>query len=345
MARVECLDQVLSKRGMATMTDVWHRFPGYRTVQGKPRAGENRSWAPAARPARPRLAFAPGVPARADAGRYQRRRRPPGDPFANKRSLYFREVYAEEGEPFLAGIQDLLCHPALIDAARAVFGAEVVVPWYVYANVFLPGQELSVHTDVPEFRGLTRHQAPLWLLVVMHHSGLFEPWSVPIATAVLYVAGCAGGDLTYFADGSDGGTRVHPEPNTAVLFDADTIFHGVDRVSGDDAPLAELSADACLLRDGRRSWVLRSRRGADAASLGSYASEELRYSVSWKALCFADGRDHERWLQHADDLDPGEVISRLAGELVERGKLAEGTEVTARELAELFIEEFVPFPA
>ena len=54
----------------------------------------------------------------------------------------------------------------------------------VYANVVLPGQELSVHTDVPEFRGANRKHEPEWLLVVMPLSGLFERWRMPIATGV-----------------------------------------------------------------------------------------------------------------------------------------------------------------
>jgi len=55
-----------------------------------------------------------------------------------------------------------------------------------YANVLLPGQELAVHTDVPEFRGASRKTLPQWLLVAMHHSQLFERWRVPIATGVTW---------------------------------------------------------------------------------------------------------------------------------------------------------------
>ena len=39
-----------------------------------------------------------------------------------------------------------------------------------------------MHTDVPEFRGANRKLVPQWLLVVMHHSGLFEDYRMPIAT-------------------------------------------------------------------------------------------------------------------------------------------------------------------
>ena len=43
-----------------------------------------------------------------------------------------------------------------------------------------------MHTDVPEFRGANRKRYPQWLIVVMHHSGLFDRWRMPIATGVAY---------------------------------------------------------------------------------------------------------------------------------------------------------------
>lgn len=60
----------------------------------------------------------------------------------------------------------------------------IIEPSIAYANVMLPGQELAVHTDVPEFRGFDRKVVPQWLLVVMHHSGLFDRWRLPIATGI-----------------------------------------------------------------------------------------------------------------------------------------------------------------
>ena len=73
-------------------------------------------------------------------------------------------------------------HADLVEVGDIADGKPIVVPNIVYANVVLPGQELSVHTDVPEFRGANRKHEPEWLLVVMHLSGLFEPWRMPIAT-------------------------------------------------------------------------------------------------------------------------------------------------------------------
>ena len=81
----------------------------------------------------------------------------------------------------------------LQDLARKVSGRSEIVPAIVYANLLIPGQELAVHTDVPEFRGANRKVLPQWLLVVMLHSGLFDAWRIPIATCVSWFGSAAGG--------------------------------------------------------------------------------------------------------------------------------------------------------
>jgi hypothetical protein len=178
----------------------------------------------------------------------------------------------------------------------------------------------------------------------MHHSGLFERWRLRTATAVVYATDCEGGDLRYY-DG-DEPVPFRPHANSGVVFDADTIFHAVERVAGDDGPLAEVAVGARILREGRRSWVLRSRHGADATSLCSYSSDELRYSVSWKAYCFRDQEDHQVWLDGSDELDIATVIPRLREELVSRGVLTGPEDApTEGELGLLLIDEFVPFPS
>ena len=73
-------------------------------------------------------------------------------------------------------------------------GRPVVEPQIAYANLMVPGQELAVHTDVPEFRGVSRKTHPQWLCVAMHHSGLFDDWRMPIATGVAWFHDCDGGD-------------------------------------------------------------------------------------------------------------------------------------------------------
>ena len=259
------------------------------------------------------------------------------------RTNYFRETYAYGDEVFAPGIEAFRDHEALLDAARRLHGRDVVVPAIVYANLLLPGQELAVHTDVPEFRGANRKIFPQWLLVVMHHSGLFDAWRMPIATGISYFGGGRGGELAYYPDGAGGPAATYaPRHDTAVVLDTDSVFHGVDRVLGDDAVLARFRPGMRLHHDGDGRWSVRD--GDDV--LATFATDELRYSVSWKAYCFVDGAERDAWATHADDLTLDHVVDRLVDDLCERGRLGDPADRPAdAELGKLLIDEHVRFPA
>ena len=99
------------------------------------------------------------------------------------RTSYFREEYAYGRDERIDGIGRVPVPRAVRRGGpRRSTAATVVEPAIVYANLMVPGQELAVHTDVPEFRGANRKVVPQWLLVVMHHSGLFDEYRMPIAT-------------------------------------------------------------------------------------------------------------------------------------------------------------------
>jgi hypothetical protein len=126
------------------------------------------------------------------------------------RTNYFRETYAYDGEPAIDGIEPFLHHEGLVEAARKIHDRPVVRPAIAFANFLLPGQELAVHTDVPEFRGVNRTRNPQWLLVAMHHSGLFEDWRMPIATGVSWFGRPRGGEFAFYPDGPEAPARALP---------------------------------------------------------------------------------------------------------------------------------------
>jgi hypothetical protein len=257
------------------------------------------------------------------------------------RTNYFRATYAYE-QPEIPGIEPFLHFEGFVDAARALHGRPLVVPNIVYANLLLPGQELAVHTDVPEFRGANRKRYPQWLMVVMLHSGLFDRWRMPIATGVAYFGSCRGGEFAFYPDGPHGPAQELPvKHNTAVLLDTDSVFHGVDRVE-ETIPLPAVRPGAELRFDAEtRRWQLRSESGDP---LGSYAFDDLRFSVSWKAYCYEDERERRRVEQHEDDLELGRILDTLERDLRDRGELA-GARPSDYEFAMLLIERYIRFPA
>jgi hypothetical protein len=261
------------------------------------------------------------------------------------RTNYFREEYAYGLRGVIDGIDAFLHHEAFVEAARTLFDRPVVEPAIVFANLMVPGQELAVHTDVPEFRGCNRKVMPQWLLVAMHHSGLFDAWRMPIATGVSWYHDCpTGGEFAYWPDGANAEPKAHTvRRDTALVLDADSVFHGVDRVASTDTGMAPLKPGMALEFAGGGEWVI---RGDDGNDIVRYRWEELRFSVSWKAYCFADAAEQAAWREHANDLTLNTVIDTFVVDLKDRGRLADDGPIrVGPELGQLIIDEYIKFPS
>ena len=256
------------------------------------------------------------------------------------RTNYFRETYAYGDDIRLPGIEPFHRHPALVEAARDIHGRPLIRPAITYANVLVPGQELAVHTDVPEFRGMSRLSDPQWLLVAMHHSRLFDRWRMPIATAVAYFDGCRGGEFVFYPEGREGPPRtMAARHNTAVVLDTDSTFHGVDRVAEGATPIPALRPGMHLTFEGDGRW----RVGAGDEALARYRWGEIRFSVSWKAYCYADEAEERAVREHRDDLTRAQAVALLVEDLRARGRLRDAPG-DRRELALLIIDEYIRFP-
>lgn len=256
------------------------------------------------------------------------------------RTNYFRETYAYGARPAIAGIEPFLFHEGFVEAARVLHGRPVIEPAIVFANLLVPGQELAVHTDVPEFRGVNRKRHPQWLIVAMRHSGLFESWRMPIATGVAWFHDCRGGEFAFYPDGAERPPRAHSvRYNTALLLDTDSVFHGVDRVAEAGGPIAPLRPGMRLCFAGDRRWEVRDGERVVAR----YRWEDLRFSVSWKAYCFADQAERDAWAAHGDDLAVDVVVERMLADMRSRGVV--GTEAPGgQELVDLIIDTYVHYP-
>jgi hypothetical protein len=283
--------------------------------------------------------YASGLPQRIDAIRNHLRRNPAlPTSEAAARTNYFRETYAYGDAINLAGIEPFLRHGAFAESARVIHGRDVIEPSIVFANLYLPGQELAIHTDVPEFRGANRTVTPQWLVVAMHHSGLFERWRMPIATAIAFFGPGESGALITYPDGPDGERLdIAPTHNTAVVLDTDSVFHGVDRVGGDVA--ATLAARPGMRLHPGDPWVLRD---GDAV-VAEVDPDAIRFSVSWKAYCFEDGAERDRWRAHEDDLSLDQILDVIETDLRGRSVLT-GARPAPEEFAITIIDTYTRFP-
>ena len=235
----------------------------------------------------------------------------------------------------------------LIAAARGIHGRPLVVPTIAYGNIMVPGHEIPLHVDVPEFRGADRRAIPQWLLIVMGQSGLFEDWRLPIATAVSWFHDREfGGEFVLLADGPQGSASTIPVRfNSAIVTDTDSVFHGVERLAGPTgsiAPLSELPIrpGMRLYREADGTWRARGGNAPDV----SYRWEELRLSISWKAYCFRDESEYQHWAQHQDGLTLETILQSFVHDLRRRDLM--GSDVPSdTKFARLLVDTYVRFPS
>ncbi len=259
-----------------------------------------------------------------------------------RRTGYFRSTLMHADRVVVPGFEALNTLPALYEAARQVHSRPVVRPAILYLNLLVPGQELAVHIDVPEFMGAERSITPQWLLVVMRASGLFEDLRVPITTAITYFGDAPGGALRYYPDGPDeGAQRFVATDNTAMVLDTDSTYHGVERVGSPDAPApTEIVTGAALHHDGD-AWAMTAPNGD---LLNTYATDDVRISISWKAYCFEDEAAAQTFESNRGTLTIAEIERRLFADLRDRGLLRDDESPSLNDIVDLLIDTYQHFP-
>ena len=74
-----------------------------------------------------------------------------------------------------------------------------------------------------------------------------------------------------------------------------------------------------------------------------YRWQDLRFSISWKAYCFADEEERRAWKLHSHDLDVATVVDRLVDDLRARGRI--DARPSDDDLVDVIIDEYIHFPA
>jgi hypothetical protein len=218
--------------------------------------------------------------------------------------------------PLVEHVEPLLYNERFVEAAKTVLGGSVVRPQIVYANLTAPMPQNQKHTDVPAFRGVDRTAYPAWVVNAMQASGLFDRWRVRLATAVAwYYEGDEGG-FSYWPDGADGqAVTIDPPPNTAMVGDNDVMFHRVEAVGpGGEGTIVPIDSQLCFDRRAERWEIVKGDR-----TFGTFAPDDIRVSVSWKAQVFADAEEARVYDEHMDDIAFEQVVSAWGADLAERG--------------------------
>ncbi|MEZ5244520.1 MAG: hypothetical protein R2707_05425 [Acidimicrobiales bacterium] len=222
----------------------------------------------------------------------------------------WRGDWAIGGEARIDGADELLHSTVFIEAARQLFDAEVVRPEQLFVNLTGPrGGDSFSHTDIPEFVGIDRSNAPGWFLSAMGVSGQFEDVRKNIATAVCWFHRGDRGYFRYWPDGRDAPSVRHEDMwNTGVMGDNDFMHHQVEKVGQPDAvPVQGLSIDSLLDHDGT-DWVVTD----EGAELGRLDDLNVRLSLSWKAKVYADGASADAAQAGVGGIGLADALDRLA---------------------------------
>lgn len=230
---------------------------------------------------------------------------------------FFRTLWASNGIAIDDETESLLNHDGFIRAARDLYGAQVVRPSNLIVNVMGPMRDGGTHVDTPTFRGLEGGVAPLWLLVIMGMSGLFEPFAVRVASGLSWFYDRSDGEFEYWPNGIDAPSEMETGPygNVALMADNDFMYHRVRPIGDADAFDREvaLSLESTIAFTGSQ-WEIDD----GASTQATLDRDEVRVSLLWKAITFADERAAIIHDDHEDDLDLDTVVSIFAADLARR---------------------------
>jgi hypothetical protein len=246
-----------------------------------------------------------------------------GEAAGKDRPMFIAPVFRGDwayDTPTVEGVSELFEHPEFVAAGQHMFGSELVRPFSLYCNLTwqLPFDQGSGHTDIPEFRGISRTDYPTWVLSMMGGSRLFEEERVNIVTVVAWFYQGKDGGFTYWPEGPGAPPKVHEGTtfNTAIAGDNDRMYHRV-RPTGnpDQGLLGGMTLDTRLARLDSGEWGI-----DDSGEIRTrFPFEDLRISISWKARVFKDDADEARYLDHSNDIAIDEVFDRFYGDLAGQG--------------------------
>lgn len=244
------------------------------------------------------------------------------NPANNDTPGWFRNFWALGSKVIFDGAEAVFHNPFFIEAAKQSFQAEIIQPLAMMTNLNVPAPEAPMHLDLPFFRGAHQREVPNWILAPMGYSGLFQPWAIPVASAISWFYPGTGGDFEYWPEGLDSPRQTFSSPcvNRAVIADNEYMYHRVGQMGDGRDYLAEgLSSDCLLhleggsLKTGR--WAI--RQGDQL--IRDYAAGQIRISVLWKAYCFRNQFEADAFADPAHNLTPTMIVDIFCRDLQQRG--------------------------
>jgi hypothetical protein len=235
----------------------------------------------------------------------------------NVRVPFFRGVWNPEDAT--DDQRTLLFNEKFIAGSKLCFSEfEVVEPEAVIINLMAPiKREERAHFDLPYYRGLARNQAPVWFLMAMGRSELFERWHINVSSALAWLYRGPGGGLVYWPDGPDRQPQAIRPPidNRVLISDNQRMYHMVQSFGVPEGDPFPARGRDVMLSAADGGWAMVE----DGQVLRRYDRDEIRISILWKALMFRDRTAAETYHRHTDDLSIAQATQMLRDAARRRG--------------------------
>jgi hypothetical protein len=205
------------------------------------------------------------------------------------------------------------------EAAKTAFSAQIVEPVRVVLNLNTATSVGATHVDLPAFRGFTAPRVPVWLLMNMSYSGLFEDWRVPFASGLVWFHRGQGGEFEYWPDGPDSASKLEGPPmwNVGLMSDNEFMWHRVRPIgAGED----QARFQSLVGYDHAIHWHDGHREIRDGDRIVTQEEPDgLRISLLWKARVFTDEAHRASFRRLELDLGVERVVDLYLDDLAARG--------------------------
>ena len=234
----------------------------------------------------------------------------------------FRGYIAMHGACLYPELEDLWYNSKFLELARNYWGAKYAAPEQMLFNIQGPSECLDTgHLDATEYRGITKLEAPVWIMNTMSKSGLFKKWIKKKAQVVTwFYKGALGGGFTYWPNGLDRKPERLAAPmwNRGVVVQNEMMYHrgeangplGMRKPKG-LAFNSQMEADP----DSLDAW----RITTDGRAIQSVPLEEVRFLLHWSANVYMDMAELKRDMEHTDDLSMDMVFDLFIKDMKARG--------------------------